>query len=724
MNSHRPTTAVLSRALSRAFSAAADAAASASASLALASAFPQKQVTRSNFVPALAELHRHVRAADFVAVDLEMSGVTSAPWRESCGFDRSDVLYLKVKHSAEKFAVIQFGVCPFRWDSFKQSFVAYPHNFYVFPRQELPTIDSSSYEFIWQTGSIDFLARYQFDFNACIREGISYLSRRQEGEALKRLNSAHEDESSATCYNSKEVRDVPLVAMADILFTERMKNRFIEWRNWLLQPRNGEFQFQGCSNDSKQKFQTLFFRMRPAVNLSGCTSHQLRLIQLVIRKSFKDLTYVHVKGDDGVSQYLVVYTDSNDDCDLLMKEVKNEHRKQAEKKIQAAIGFRHVVDLLSSEQKLIVGHNSFLDIAHVYNKFIGPLPLTAEEFVSSLSKYFPHIIDTKMLLNTHPVLQQRMKKSKTSLSSAFTLLCPHISLSFAALESNVKVEVEVDDLRSSNWNSGAKHDAGYDAFMTGCIFAQACSYIGIDFKLHLPSESLALNEKLKEHINLLYLSWTNADIIDLTNGNKVTESVESYRKKRYSKIVFDNVVLIWGFPSDLKARHIRECISKAFGPTSVTSVYQLDATAVFVQFAKPELVSDFLNLKEALEKSNDPISILNPLTELLKGGNTRAATYETYKEICSAPISKVLFGDQAEVFGTKRRTKLVESSKTATNTQEDENAGTENSVFVDLLTAPRGRKAASNSGGKTEPGLMDNSETIHFMATSRVIIRS
>lgn len=100
---------------------------------------------------------------------------------------------------------------------------------------------------------------------------------------------------------------------------------------------------------------------------------------------------------------------------------------------------------------LIVYYICFLvcdtDIAHVYNKFIGPLPLTAEEFVSSLSKYFPHIIDTKMLLNTHPVLQQRMKKSKTSLSSAFTLLCPHISLSFAALDSNVKVEVEVDDLR-------------------------------------------------------------------------------------------------------------------------------------------------------------------------------------------------------------------------------------------------------------------------------------
>lgn len=35
-------------------------------------------------------------------------------------------------------------------------------------------------------------------------------------------------------------------------------------------------------------------------------------------------------------------------------------KKDAETKIKAAIGFRHIIDLLSSEQKLIVGHNCFL----------------------------------------------------------------------------------------------------------------------------------------------------------------------------------------------------------------------------------------------------------------------------------------------------------------------------------------------------------------------------
>ncbi|KAM4092166.1 hypothetical protein ACB094_06G017100 [Castanea mollissima] len=347
----------LSRALSRALSSSSSS--SSSSASAQSTAFPLKHVTKTNFESALAELRRHVAAADFVAIDLEMSGVTSAPWRESFEFDRSDVRYLKVKDSAEKFAVVQFGVCPFRWDSSKLSFIAHPHNFYVFPRQEVQ-IDGPSYEFLWQTTSIEFLAKYQFDFNACIREGISYLSRGQEKEALRRLSIAYEDELSDTWCNTKEVKDIPINRMADVLFAERIKNRFSEWRDGLLQDRNGGSQLQWNSNDSKQQFQTVFFKMRPALNLTGFTSHQFRLIQLVINKHFKDLSYVRVNGDDLCSQQLVVYTESKDDKVLLLKEVKDENRRVAEMKIQAAIGFRHVIDLLSSEQKLIVGHNCFL----------------------------------------------------------------------------------------------------------------------------------------------------------------------------------------------------------------------------------------------------------------------------------------------------------------------------------------------------------------------------
>lgn len=106
--------------------------------------------------------------------------------------------------------------------------------------------------------------------------GISYLSRGQESKALRRLRLAYEDES-----NLKEVRDAPLVKMADTLFTERMKNTFTEWRDGLLRNRNGGSKFQGISNDRQQHLETIFFKMCPALSLNGFTSHQLRLIQLV-----------------------------------------------------------------------------------------------------------------------------------------------------------------------------------------------------------------------------------------------------------------------------------------------------------------------------------------------------------------------------------------------------------------------------------------------------------
>ncbi|CAI0378774.1 unnamed protein product [Linum tenue] len=647
----------LSRALSRAYSSS-----SASSSSPSSTSFPLKHVTKSNFESALAELRAHVRAADFVAIDLEMTGVISAPWRESFEFDRFDVRYLKVKDSVEKFAVVQFGVCPFRWDSQRQSFIAHPHNFFVFPREELLSSGPSP-EFLCQTSSLDFLAKYQFDFNTCIREGISYLSRGEEDEALRRL-TLHCKRLSDLSKESEDGEGTTLLNITDVLFSKRMKDKLSEWRSGLLHStRNATSQCHDMSKGSKQQFQTVFFKMRPAVSLNGFTSHQLNLIRMVCfcfmlegsPRNISKILYSFVPVVKTlVQEQLVVYTDTESDKALLLKtclrdkstslvlyimqtEVKNESHRDAEKKIKAAIGFRHVIDLLSSEKKLIVGHNCFLDIAHVYSKFLGPLPCTAEEFASSLNKHFPYIVDTKILLNSSDDLTRVVAPS-------------------------VKVEVEMDDTRSTDWNSGAKHEAGFDAFMTGCIFAQACHHLGVNFNQHSPSPlNLALNENLQKHINRLYLSWFNWNIIDLITGKQVDAVVSnSSLSKRFSKIVFENVVLIWRFPSKLKAREIKECLCKVFGPTSVASVFRVDESAVLVHFSKPEFVSDFLLLKETLDGSNDVISAVHPLSGILERGKTCAANYEAYKEICRSPVSMALLADSADdVFGLGRRRKTA-----------------------------------------------------------------
>lgn len=79
-----------------------------------------------------------------------------------------------------------------------------------------------------------------------------------------------------------DVRDLPSVNMADILFTERMKNKFSEWRDGLLMEQSQPDQIQGSRKVSKQRFEVIFFKTHPALKLEGFTSRQLKLIQLVM----------------------------------------------------------------------------------------------------------------------------------------------------------------------------------------------------------------------------------------------------------------------------------------------------------------------------------------------------------------------------------------------------------------------------------------------------------
>ncbi|KAJ1271421.1 hypothetical protein BS78_06G127300 [Paspalum vaginatum] len=650
-----------------------------------------KQVTRGNLAEALEELRVRVREAAFVGLDLEMSGVTSAPWRDTFELDRADVRYLKLRDSAERFAALQLGVCPFRWDPAKSAFVAHPHNFFIFPRKEL-TSDGSSHEFLCQTTSIDFLAKYQFDFNTCFCEGISYLSRAQEEEALQKLNLLHQGRTAASSTTSEKDVDMPLNSAADILFTKRMKMNFKEWRDVVVSKPMADSNLSGNIKCTLGQFQTVFFKMRPAIMLNGFSSHQLKLIQQVLRKNFRDLVYVCTFGEDDTSEKRVVYSDTDEDKILLMKDVQEDLLKNREARVKSAIGIRHVIDLLSLEKKLIVGHSCFLDIAQLYSKFVGPLPSSIKEFALSIHKIFPHIADTRHLMSANQVVQKLMMKKSKSLSSAFSLLCPLSAEKPSGLVP-VRIEVEGDETMSSCFISGAKHEAGYDAYMTGCVFAQLCTYLDIKFEQLSSQDNLASNTKLQRHINSLSPSWNSGTVLDLSTG---MERPDPGYMRRYPLAVHDNIVLIWGFLSKVKPKEIKDCICKVFGPGSVTSIFAIDSTAALVQFKKQESVNDFLDLKAVLERTDSAISIVHPLSTILEGGQTRAAKYETYRDICSSSESKYLFADQAEAVCTNSKNQLQE------NINDDPVSGVRQSILDGVGLTSVNKGDGTKSGSKNQ----------------------
>jgi poly(A)-specific ribonuclease len=131
--------------------------------------------------------------------------------------------------------------------------------------------------------------------------------------------------------------------------------------------------------------------------------------------------------------------------------------------------------------------------------------------------------------------------------------------------------------------------------------------------------------------------------------------------RRYPAAVYDNIIVIWGFPSKVRPKEIKDCICKVFGSGSVTTVFSIDSTAALVQFKKQESVNDFLDLKAVLERADSAISILHPLSTILEGGQTRAAKYDTYRDICSSPESKYLFADQAEAVCATSKNQLKEN---------------------------------------------------------------
>ncbi|KAJ4821527.1 Poly(A)-specific ribonuclease PARN [Rhynchospora pubera] len=461
-----------------------------------------------------------IQSASFVALDAEMTGVASTPWRDSFEWDSADVRFLKLRHSASRFALLQFGLCPFipqrDASSGVVSFVAHPHTFHLSPSSSSEGDYDDDDEFLCQTSSLHFLATHRHDFNTSLRHGLPYLSRAREKAVAA----------------------------------------------------------------------------PPALRTESC-----------------------------------------------------------------AVGFRHLIDLLSSHNKLIVGHNCILDIAHMFDKFIAPIPSTMEQFMKEVHQIFPNIIDTKHIINANQTVQLLMRNKSKSLSSAFSSLCPTISSagyhrSVRASDVNVKVQAH-DDEGSSLFNSGAKHEAGYDAFMTGCVFTQLCVHLGITFDQCLSdpsiSDPLQSNVKLKPYLNHLYPTWNSGTVLDFTTG---TEKPEGTYKQKYPKVELKNIVLLWGFSSVLKYKNLKGCIAKVFGPDSVISVFFIDATAALIQFRKEEFVKDFLALKESLERrKDDPISILHPLSVIFEGGNTKAGDYNTYKDVIACNQSKVLFKDQADASG-------------------------------------------------------------------------
>ncbi|KAF6162394.1 hypothetical protein GIB67_012542 [Kingdonia uniflora] len=365
-----------------------------------------KQVTKSNFHESLNDLKTQIHNSDYIAISSKKTGIFSSPWKRFLPFiDTPETAYLKAKESAEKYQILQFSVCPFtlrtETASSNAKAVAYPYNFQLFPREEGYVV-MPSYSFSCQTSCLTSMAREGFDFNECIYEGISYLSREQEYVGKHRAGSSVSD-----------VQAVNSSATADAIYLEKIKSHVQRWRRF-------------CENKIKETEDPLLRSLRkmilggemhgsrPCVNIDVCNERHVQLVQELVNEFYDDLVPLVIPHKGGGPKLVrVVLTSSKEDKNLFQTELRDLEEEQ-NKQVR---GFREVIELISTSQKPIVTHNCLREFTFIHSKFLGPLPLALEEFSRSLHPVFPYVLDVNHLMKKIGPL-----KKATNISAAIAYM--------------------------------------------------------------------------------------------------------------------------------------------------------------------------------------------------------------------------------------------------------------------------------------------------------------
>ncbi|XP_030499740.2 poly(A)-specific ribonuclease PARN-like isoform X2 [Cannabis sativa] len=559
-----------------------------------------KQVTKSNFAESMEEIKHDISTSDFVAVSLQKTGSFSAPWHRAHPFDTAETSYYKAKYAAERFQIFQFAVCPFSVNASK--LVAHPYNYLLFPRDELK-LGMPSYSFSCQTSYLTSMAREGFDFNACIYDGISYLSRAQEDKAKIRIGNPR---PSPLILDSTSTPSV-----ADALFIERVKSRVIQWKKTCKKTK--ENTHDALMNSLRKLILgSEFYGSRPCITIDVCTERQVKLALEMLRDFADELVPVLIPGRSGGTQAVrVVLTSSQEDKDLFESELQRLEEEE-NKKVR---GFREVIDLISASQKPVVSYNSLNDLTFIHSKFIAPLPPTVDEFASSLSKIFPCVLDVSHLMTFIGPLRK-----VTNIPVAISLLNSHF---FAPVDIEILYKAD---------NEGKIH--GHNAVRISHLFAKLCSILKIDPNSNTSDSQVLSAPALTESTNIFNALSTSFE-------ESIDEEISVWTKSK-RKVNCEQLVYLWGFGSENTAGKLKTMLHNSHSIFSEEfDIRLVDKSCAVIVFWQPGLAEKFLDVMNNIEK------ISGSLREMVSEG-LRAASYETYKRACKLDIWEANLGESLD----------------------------------------------------------------------------
>ncbi|XP_015602322.1 pre-piRNA 3'-exonuclease trimmer isoform X2 [Cephus cinctus] len=382
------------------------------------------EVTANNFQQLYPKVENALKNATFFGVDLEFSGLHAGEGVQYSLFDTMEKRYVRLKANLERFIGIQFGLTAFHYVRDENKYTAESFNFFLVPR----SIPTKNRQFTCQAAAIEFLCSYEFDFNKCFYEGISYLNEIDEAELCNQLKT-----NSNLCY----------------------EEQFLSYKD------ENELKVH-----SFQIFEWLQTNPKDPIVIHTSTPILQYLLQKELRNQFPNIwTYA---GDRKVTVLKV-----EKDVRISLQE-KEEHNIE-QVFLDYYIGFSKVFKLLINLKKPIVGHNVLLDLMLMHHQFYKPLPKRYSEFKKNIHQLFPTIYDTKFIsyemknlvdkevlwkLNALSVLYTHFKDGKGRHS---TLQSPFIELKEKTVADKEKY-----------------HEAGWDSYCAGFCFIRLAHLFAVN----------------------------------------------------------------------------------------------------------------------------------------------------------------------------------------------------------------------------------------------------
>ncbi|ESQ37066.1 hypothetical protein EUTSA_v10002449mg [Eutrema salsugineum] len=538
-----------------------------------------KQVKKSNFKSTLDEIRTSIDSSDFVALSLQNTGSYAAAWHRISAIDTPQMSYLKAKYAAERYQILQFALCPFSLRGSKLT--VHPYNFHLFPRDELK-LGMPSYSFSCQASRLTAMAREGFDFNACIYEGISYLSREQE--------------SASKFLSGNPILAEPVAApsspstVADTVFVGRIRSRVKNWRQSCLDSSSKTGDDDLVSSLRKLVLGSEQYGSRLCLTIDVCSERQVQLILEMLTEFADDVVPLLIASKSGGTQAVrAVFMSSKEDMDRFKRELQdleNEENRRLR-------GFREVVDLISSSQKPVVSQNYLSDFTSIHAKFLGPLPSNVDDFSSSLSSAFPNVVD----------LSQFMKEI-SPLSNISNL--PAAMSSLNRFFAPVDVEVANQGCPIKLDESHQMH--GQNAVMISQLFAKLSTIQKSDYQSSVqPSE----------------------DSYALASDQHASDENVQVWSKNSRRVSSENLVFIWGLAKKMTASTLKNVLQKSHNVFAQEfDVKLLDRSCAVVVFWQPSSSETFLSAV------NNEDQLLGGSLRVMVAEGLRAAGYETYKRAC------------------------------------------------------------------------------------------